>query len=61
MLIMPSQIQTLEKMPAKAECNAALDQPCRAPMRFIPSPKKKFPAELRIMSSATTIDVLSVF
>ncbi len=47
MLTMPSHIQGLEKTAIKAECKAAIDQPWMAPMRFIPRPKKKFPAELR--------------
>jgi hypothetical protein len=61
MLTMPSHIQTLVKTATKAECIAPIDHPSRAPMRFMPMLKNKFPAELRATSSATTIDVLKVW
>ena len=58
---MPSHIQTLEKTATKAECNIARDICGKAPMRCMPRPKKKFPAELRMISSATIKEVLNAW
>src|SRR5271157_5043623 len=60
MLRIPSHIQTLAKMATKAACNAPIDQPWSAPMRFIPTLKNKFPAELKTTSKATRTEVLAV-